>query len=142
MHAACGERADVELGGRAWRGAHHKRLLHVRDEGRVPAQWLVELVRVLRATRQEVGRDCAADWGAGRGEKLTSNIQPMLVTLEVSQLRGWLKACACCRGSQSGHTVRCGRRGGSWEAASDARSVAARGRETADLGEGRGEQRT
>ena len=38
----------------------------------------------------------------------------MSVTLEVSQLRGWLKASARCRGSQAGHTVRgglLGRRG-------------------------------
>ena len=29
----------------------------------------------------------------------------MSVTREVSQLSGWLKACAFCRGSQAGHTV-------------------------------------
>eukprot|EP00964_Phaeocystis_antarctica_P096507 scaffold62787_cov64-Phaeocystis_antarctica.AAC.1 len=34
----------------------------------------------------------------------------MFVTREVSQLSGWLKAVARCRGSQAGHTVRGGRR--------------------------------
>jgi hypothetical protein len=32
------------------------------------------------------------------------------VTREVSQLSGWLKAFAFCRGSQAGHTVRGGLR--------------------------------
>ena len=43
----------------------------------------------------------------------------MVVTLEVSQLRGWLKASACCRGSQAGHTVWGGLRAGRREAASE-----------------------
>ena len=38
-------------------------------------------------------------------------MKSMSVTLEVSQLRGWLKAVACCRASQAGHTVRGGLRG-------------------------------
>ena len=54
--------------------------------------------------------------GAGREEERTSNMLYMLVTREVSQLRGWLKADACCRGSQAGHAVRgaagCGPGGG------------------------------
>ena len=36
----------------------------------------------------------------------------IFVTLEVSQLRGWLKPVANCRGSQAGHTVRGGLRAG------------------------------
>ena len=36
----------------------------------------------------------------------TVNIWSMFVTREVSQLSGWLKAYANCRGSQTGHTVR------------------------------------
>ena len=36
-------------------------------------------------------------WGQGtRGER-TPNIQPMVVTLDVSKLTGWLKAAAFCR---------------------------------------------
>ena len=46
------------------------------------------------------------------GEQRTANITPMSVTREVSQLRGWLKAYAFCRGSQAGHTVRGGLRAG------------------------------
>ena len=49
------------------------------------------------------------------GEQRTSNIQLISVTREVSQLSGWLKAVADCRGSQAGHTVRgagCGPGGG------------------------------
>ena len=68
-----------------------------------------------------------AVWGAGRGEQRTKNIFSMVATLEVSQLRGWLKAVAPCRGSQAGHTVRGRLRAGWSEAAGDrarlARSV-------------------
>jgi hypothetical protein len=46
-------------------------------------------------------------------------MKSMLVTLEVSQLRGWLKAVAYCRGSQAGHTVRCELGAGRREAATD-----------------------
>jgi hypothetical protein len=42
----------------------------------------------------------------------------MFVTLEVSQLSGWLKACASCRVEREGHAmrgeVRAGRREGVW----------------------------
>ena len=43
----------------------------------------------------------------------------MSVTAEVSQLSGWLKARASCRGSQAGHTVRCELGAGRREAATD-----------------------
>ena len=46
----------------------------------------------------------------------------MCVTREVFQSSGWLKAYACCRGSQAGHTVRGGLRTGRREAAGE-RSV-------------------
>ena len=55
------------------------------------------------------GRDRGARSVQGRrhgGEQRTLNMEPMLVTLEVSQLRGWLKARASCRGLQAGQ--RCG----------------------------------
>jgi hypothetical protein len=53
--------------------------------------------------------------GRARGEQRTINISCMVMTLEVSQLRGWLKAVACCRGSKAGHTwcgAGCGPGGG------------------------------
>ena len=34
------------------------------------------------------------------------NMSAMFVTLEVSKLSGWLNACAPCRESKGGHTVR------------------------------------
>ena len=43
----------------------------------------------------------------------------MFVTREVSQLSGWLKAVASCRGAQAGHTVRGGLWAGRRQAASD-----------------------
>ena len=70
----------------------------------------------------------------------------MFVTRDVSQLSGWLKAVANCRGSQAGHTVRgagCGpqeaERG---ERLRCARSMHRREGATTDLGGGGGEQRT
>ena len=39
-------------------------------------------------------------------------MENMFLTREVSQLSGWLKASACCRGSQARHTVRVGLRAG------------------------------
>ena len=156
MHAACrgeGERL-CRLGGRgAERAEHVKHVVHVPDAGGVPAQGLVEGLRVLprvasrahvrgglRAGRWEAGsgtktsavcargvctqrageRAATADIGGeARGEARTSNMKRMFVTREVSKLRGWLKADACCRGSQAGHT-RCGAGcgpGGGWRQA-------------------------
>ena len=148
VHAACKCGRDWRLSGRARAAAHEKHAFHVRDAGGVPAQGLVELDRVLprvasrahsvrRATGREVrvaanergvhaarvpGRGMRLQIGGGRkarGEQRTRNISNMFVTREVSQLRGWLKASACCRGSQAGHTVRGGLRAGRREAASD-----------------------
>ena len=65
--------------------------------------------------------------GAKRGERRTKNMLPILVTREVSQLRGWLKAFAPCRGSQAGHTVRGGLRAAG-EAAGGERPWRGRGR--------------
>ena len=65
------------------------------------------------------GEGTTADWGVWRGEQRTINMSFMLVTREVSQLSGWLKSHACCRGSQAGHTVRGGLRARRREAAGD-----------------------
>ena len=64
-------------------------------------------------------RDCRLWRDHGRGEQRTPNMCVMCVTREVSQLSGWLKASAFCRGSQAGHTVRGGLRSGGREAASE-----------------------
>ena len=49
--------------------------------------------------------------GAGRGEAAHAKHLFMFVTREVSQLSGWLKALAYCRGvASTGHTVRGGLR--------------------------------
>ena len=69
-------------------------------------------------------------------------MKSMLVTLEVSQLRGWLKAVAYCRGSQAGHTVRGGLRAGRGDRRRGACSVDGRARDCRLWGPGRGEQRT
>ena len=109
--------------------------------------------------RGERARLCAV-WGAGRGEAAdVEECACMSVTREVSQLSGWLKAHAVCRGSQAGHTVRgelCRRGWGRWRAiAGRAHSmqrertrlqIGGRGTAeraaTADWGTRRGEQRT
>jgi len=59
----------------------------------------------------------------------------MTVTLDVSQLRGWLKADACCRGSQA-QGARCGAGCGPGEAGDGARSRSDRGLHAAGRGEG------
>ena len=90
--------------------------------------------------------DCADRGGKARR---TINIQPMSVTLEVSQLSGWLKAFASCRGSQAGRT-RCGagcgpgpRRQQQAAGERDVCKAACQRAATADIrGEARGEQRT
>ena len=59
------------------------------------------------------GLECRS--GAGHGEERTQNMPPMLVTLEVSKLSGWLNADAPCQVSKGGHAVRdevCGLGGG------------------------------
>eukprot|EP00964_Phaeocystis_antarctica_P081070 scaffold50683_cov52-Phaeocystis_antarctica.AAC.2 len=50
------------------------------------------------------GRDCRL--GAGHGEERTANMLPMLVTLEVLKLSGWLNIDAPCRESKEGHAER------------------------------------
>ena len=66
-----------------------------------------------RGARRVQGRwRVTAGWGAVRGEQCTENMKYVSVTLEVSQLRSWLKAFAFCQGSQAEHTVRGGRRAG------------------------------
>ena len=54
--------------------------------------------------------------GARACAERTVNMLTMFVTLEVSQLSGWLKACASCRVEREGHAmrgeVRAGRREG------------------------------
>ena len=63
--------------------------------------------------RLQVGRQSA-------GRQRTSNMKYMFVTLDVSQLRGWLKAYARCpQGRKPGHTVRGGLRAGRHEAAGE-----------------------
>ena len=163
--------ARLQIWGGGARGAAHvKDLVHVRDAGSVPAQGLVEGVRVLprvasrahgagRAAGREPGgggrergvhavyrgEGTRSRLGAGRGEQRTLNMRDMSVTRDVSQLRGWLKARASCRGSQAGHTVRGGLRAGRREAAGERgiRSVQGRGaRDCRYRGAGGGEQRT
>ena len=67
----------------------------------------------------------------------------MVVTLEVSKVRGWLNADARCRESKGGQTVRGELRGGTREAAGDrgARGVQG-GAQFTDWEQGRGEERT
>ena len=133
--AARTQRARESAGPQMWaRGAAHlKHVVHVRDAGGVPAQKrLVECPRVLPRVARAGHTQCAASCGPGgagggerkcavrtqrarqrlrlqigaRGEGRTFNMEPMFVTREVSQLSGWLKAYALCRGSQAGRTVR------------------------------------
>ena len=68
---------------------------------------------------------------------------PMVVTLEVSKLSGWLNADADCRESNGGHTVRDDVRAGWREVAGDrgAHSVQGRAR-LQTVGAGHGEERT
>ena len=102
-------------------GAHLKHLAHVCDAGRVKAQRLVERTHTLPCPRGSMGggdmwaglggaRGAAAaaqaacrgrsrlETGAGgaRAER-TENMYCMSVTLDVSQLSGWLNALAYCR---------------------------------------------
>ena len=90
--------------------------------------------------RQRAGeRAATADCGAVRGEQRTQNIWRMSVTREVSQPSGWLKACAPCRGSQAGHTVRGGLRAGGrermvWRAIAVCTQRAGKRAATADFG--------
>jgi len=86
---AGGERCELG-GGRAWGVvAAHKR--HARGKARLKA------------------------WGPRARAERTTNMPRMFVTLEVSKLSGWLKACASCR-VKGGHAmrgeVRSGRREG------------------------------
>ena len=127
-----GEVRPIQLGGHRARGAaHSKHVSHVSDARGVPAEGLVEGVRVLPrvasrgngAGHQAAGMDTGGArqptvsythsacrgrprpcrcGGGGGGEPRTLNMPCMVRTPEVSQLRGWLKACAPCRGSQAG----------------------------------------
>ena len=105
-------RIDLKAGGpEGTRGAHRKHAVHVRDAGRVEAQWLVEHRRALprverRAYVPEAGGGAKSsacrgglNWrfGAGNGEERTWNMYFMSVVLEVSKLSGWLNADAYCR---------------------------------------------
>mgnify|MGYP004279524345 CR=1 FL=1 len=59
-----------------------------------------EAARRQRATAvcmQRAGEGPTADWGGARGQERTSNMDCMFVTPDVSKLRGWLNADACCR---------------------------------------------
>ena len=146
--ACRGEGATADWADRARGAAHAKHYAHARDAGGVPAQRLVEGVRELpRVARSRAHGAGRAVWagrreeagergvhaaagesaatvlrlqigGSGRGEQRTAKEPYMFVTREVSQLSGWLKACAFCRGSQAGHieygargVLRAGRRG-------------------------------
>ena len=116
--------AQAALQGRAlgWRGrgegTHIKHALHGFDAGRVKGQRLVEIIRALptrkvgiragarcetRGERAVSGGDGASRI-AGKGSRLevgerarTLNMRSMLVTLDVSRVRGWLKFSASCR---------------------------------------------
>ena len=73
-----GGRATADMGvqsaGSIRRAAHVKHPAHVRDAGGVPAQWLVEGLRVLPRVASRAackGAGATADWGAGRGEERT-----------------------------------------------------------------------
>ena len=43
----------------------------------------------------------------GGREERTLNMAPMVVTLDVSKLSGWLNLNADCREAQGGHNIRC-----------------------------------
>ena len=62
--------------------------------------------------------------GAGHWEERTSNMDCMLVTLEVSKLSDWLNADAPCRESKGGHTVRDDVRAGRRKAGTWRRAIA------------------
>ena len=107
------------------RGAHMKHFVHGCDVGRVPAQRLVKRRRVLPSKKGRMweeggnmrGRARGGAWGGGggassvcredtqlrrlcwprAGAERTLNMLSMVVTLDVSQLSGWLNAAAACR---------------------------------------------
>jgi hypothetical protein len=113
------EDPTVKAAGRGTRGAHLKHGVHFRDAGRVPAQRLVEHRGLpsrkgkheksgdRRAGRREGVGAAAQQAGcrqrtrlwrllAGARAERTMNMPYMVVTLDVSQLSGWLNA-DCCR---------------------------------------------
>ena len=70
------------------------------------AAWRATAVHAQRAEGREGATECRLGRrGAGRQRTSNSGVN-MSVTRDVSQLSGWLKAHADCRGSQAGHTVR------------------------------------
>jgi len=120
------------FGGQGTRGTHAEHLAHGRDLGRVPAERLVERRCELPSRREghamrgevRARRPEGVRWwrrkrharGEGPTEGVrvraragrTSNMPRMVVTLEVSRLSGWLKACTFCR--VEGRGMRCGAR--------------------------------
>ena len=60
-------RSDSRLGGQGTRGAHLEHVVHVRDLGGVPAQRLVEGVRVLPSRKGGAYAMCGARCGPGGG---------------------------------------------------------------------------
>ena len=157
----------MQIGGRAWGGAHPEHHAHVCDFGGVEAQRLVERRRVLPSRKQGIRwvrgelragrREAAGDGGAssvcrpgldyrfeaGDGEERTWNMDCIFVTLEVSKLSGWLNLFAACRESEGGH-VRCGATCGSGGGTRRATVVqtACRGELDCRLGVWHGEERT
>eukprot|EP00964_Phaeocystis_antarctica_P049389 scaffold28648_cov60-Phaeocystis_antarctica.AAC.1 len=135
------ERARLQIGSRAWGGAHVEHAAHGCDAGGVEAQRLVERRRELprverracdagRGADREAGGGGRPRLGAGHGEERTRNMPYMVVTLEVSKLNGWLNALAYCKGSKEGRAMRGEVQTGRTEVAADrsARSVQERAR--------------
>ena len=106
QHARMGEseRLCTIEGQCTGRAAHHKHVSYVCDAGGVPGQRLVERVRVLPAQMGEGERSWGTEPHRARGEQHTLNIQCMSVTLDVSQLKDWLKALARCHKDRKQHT--------------------------------------
>jgi len=121
---------DCRLGGGARGAAHVEHFIHGRDEGRVPAERLIEgrrdlpRVAVIRRGTRRAGRAAGRPREAGGGGRSrcssvgtqrrgrdcrlgggargrrTANMACMVVTLDVSKLGSWLNLCAYCRGKQ------------------------------------------
>eukprot|EP00964_Phaeocystis_antarctica_P058275 scaffold34558_cov52-Phaeocystis_antarctica.AAC.2 len=107
--------------------AHPEHAGHGRDLGRVEAQRLVEHRRALPSRKEGMrcgarcgARACGAEKGRKRhsegrpGSRLgararaerTKNMYCMVVTLDVSNVSGWLNAKVSCRESKGGHPMR------------------------------------
>ena len=148
----CTGKPRLKAWGQGTRGAHGEHGFHGRDLGGVKAERLVECRRGLPSRKEGVramGGEVRAGrregvWGGGgasghmygegpaqglgaraRAER-TSNMPYMSVTLDVSQLSGWLNADAPCRVERRG--VRCGARcgpggGRAWRGAAAAQAA-------------------